>query len=171
MKYLYILITGMTLSTNVFAATGSGHAQAELSNPLSVSFPANINFGSISIDPGAGAQTITISTTSTVTCPSTYVCTGPASRAIVRVMGMPGALINIDMSGSIATLSDGTGNTLIFDPVLSNGEDAWPPLSINPDGSQQWAIGGSIDFTGNEVAGTYSSQNTGGSGFTVTINY
>jgi hypothetical protein len=45
------------------------------------------------------------------------------------------------------------------------------PAILNESGYAAVSISGTIDFTGNEVAGVYSSSNAGGSGYVMTVNY
>lgn len=167
---LSLLAFGATLTSNAFAATGTGEAQAELTYPLGVSNAQNANLGTIAIDPGAGTQTITLSLSNTVNCPATYVCTGSAQTGYLQVTGALSTSIYIDITGSTATLDDGSGNTLTFDPFLFSTLDT-QTITVGSGGSTFVSFGGTIEFTGNEVVGTYSSNNAGGSGFTVTVNY
>ncbi|MBN1784047.1 MAG: DUF4402 domain-containing protein [Alphaproteobacteria bacterium] len=167
---LSLFTMGIVLSSGVMAATGTGHAQAELSNPLTVNANLPINLGTIAIDPAAGPQTVSIDPDNeVVSCPSSYVCSGFPEAGGMNISGAPGALINIDITGSTATLDDGSGNTLIFDPILEGSVKTIGNFALDSKGSGNFVIGGSVDFTGNETAGTYTSQN--GSGYTVTVNY
>lgn len=161
----------LLLASNVFAATGTGHAQAELSQPLTVENTQNINFGTISIDPGAGTQTVSLTNSSVVTCPASYSCSGGAHWGLIKVKGAQDQIVNVNMIGSTATLSDGSGNTITLDPWFSTGGDEYTKSLSSISGELNMGIYASITFTGNEVAGTYSSTNAGGSGYTVTVNY
>jgi hypothetical protein len=111
------------LSSGAFAATGAGHAQAELTNPLTVTSPIDVNWGTIAIDPSAGPQTISMSTGGIVSCPSSYVCPATATRGLISITGAPNTPIDLSLSGQIAILSDGNGNTLTFDPFMNNASD------------------------------------------------
>lgn len=172
MKKLILIFFGVALSTNVFAATGSGHAQAELSQPLGVTNGRDVDFGVIAIDPATGAQTVYVNrTTGEVSCPATYVCGGTPDRGIIDITGPPNSKINISIAGEEAILSDGIGNTIVFDPTLVFGSDVATEVNIPSGGLAKIGIGGWLSFTGNEPEGSYSSRNAGGSGFVVTVNY
>ncbi|MBN2779788.1 MAG: DUF4402 domain-containing protein [Alphaproteobacteria bacterium] len=157
-------------SSGAFAASGTGHAQMELSTPLTVTNSQDVNFGSIAIDPGAGPQTVTMNNSGIITnCPVSYVCSGTTAGGLIQMTGAPDILVYVSMTGELATLSEGNGNTLTFDPVFTTGTDT--ASSRLNGGSNYLYIGGSIDFTGNEPAGVYNTTNAGGSGYQVTVNY
>lgn len=170
-KILFTLFTLISLKVN--AATGTGEVQTVLANPLTVTNTQDINFGTIAIDPAAGTQVVSINPSSeAITCPPTYVCSESGARGRIRIDGAPSTIVNFSIEGELAILSDGLGNTLIFDPVLQTGTDTWlNTISLTQTGVINTSIGGSITFTGNETAGTYSSRNAGGSGYTFTVNY
>ncbi|MBN2780039.1 MAG: DUF4402 domain-containing protein, partial [Alphaproteobacteria bacterium] len=162
MKNLFALslfALGAMLTSNTFAATGTGHAQAELTNPLSVANITNANLGIIAIDPGAGTQTVSISDAGAVTCPATYVCSGSPTAGTIRVTGSVSTAVSVSIVGSTATLSDGSGNTLIFDPFFMWGGSPVDSFTAptNLSGNLGKNVGGEITFTGAEVMGTYSS--------------
>lgn len=165
-------LVGMVLNHAVFAATGTGEAQAELATPLTVENTRDLNFGTIAIDPGAGSQTLELRFPQGVVCPASYVCSGTQDAGIIKISGNPNSLVNVSLSGSTATLSDGVGNTLVFDPMIITVNS----IAVNADTYQMtlvptvsFYVGGEITFDGSEVPGTYTSQN--GSGYIVTVNY
>lgn len=157
----------LLLSSGVFAATGTGHAQAELSTPLGVESVQDLSFGTVAIDPDGGPQTITMLSNGTRACPASYVCSGASSVARLRITGRPSTSAYVTTTGSSAVLSDGSGNTLTFVPDQTS---SWG-IYIDGSSAHTISLGGTIDFTGNEVAGVYSSRNSGGSGFLVTVAY
>ncbi|MBN2780123.1 MAG: DUF4402 domain-containing protein [Alphaproteobacteria bacterium] len=171
MLKISIFAMGLILSSGAMAATGTGHAQAELSTPLSIS-ANSINFGTIAIDPAAGPQTISLTTADTVTCPATYVCSGSANSSNPIISGAPFQSFSLSLVGSTATLSDGLGHVLTFDPeIIIIGSGDTFSATLGAGGTYGVAIGGSINFTGNELAGIYSSSNAGGSGYIINVNY
>lgn len=171
MKHLSLFALGLILSSGAFAATGTGHAQAELSTPLTVTNTQNIDFGTVAIDPAAGPQTITLNsgTGDTVECPASYVC-GSGQPGLITITAQQYANINISIVGQTATLSDGAGNTLVFDPKFPDGTDLWTNQTMSTTSTTR-PVYGSISFTGNEPAGVYNTTNAGGSGYVVTVNY
>lgn len=108
------------LSSNAMAATGTGHARAELLNPLTVANQTTLDFGKIAIDPAAGAQTLSMTSAGVVTCPASYVCSGTTTEGEILITGAPGGTVDISISGSTATLDDGAGHTLTFDPCVGS---------------------------------------------------
>ncbi|MBN1783705.1 MAG: DUF4402 domain-containing protein [Alphaproteobacteria bacterium] len=164
-----LFVLSLTMASNAFAATGTGHAQAELANPLSITNQQNIDFGSVAIDPSAGTQTISISaSTGGIACPATYVCDFSGTPGRISIAGA--GSMRLSVGGSTATLSDGQGNTLTFDPWIGSSKGESIGISFSGD-SYVVSLGGEITFTGNEVGGTYSSSNTGGTGYQITLNY
>ncbi|MBN1783577.1 MAG: DUF4402 domain-containing protein [Alphaproteobacteria bacterium] len=163
-----LAVIALLVSSTAFAATGTGHAQAVLDNPLALQNLQDVNLGTIAIDPGAGAQTVSIDVAGSVTCPATYVCSGSPTFGVIEVTGAPSSNVDVSITGATATLDDGSGNTLTFDPVLTGDIDTGSVL-LDVLGGTYIYVGGSIDFLGTETAGTYTSQN--GSGYTVTVNY
>ncbi|MBN1784031.1 MAG: DUF4402 domain-containing protein [Alphaproteobacteria bacterium] len=173
-KTALFVIMAIFSSTSTFAATGSGEAKAQLTNPLSIEQTAYIvDFGTVAIDPSAGTQTVSITASSTPvrTCPPSYVCSGGPIRAgNFLIKGLKYTPVYLDISGSTAILSDGAGNTLVFDPDFLGPSDT-RATSLDGAGRKYENIGGSITFTGSEPAGTYSSSNAGGTGYQVNVVY
>ncbi len=160
----------VVLSSNVYGATGTGHAQVELLNPLTVINQTTLDFAQIAIDPSAGAQTLSMTPAGVVTCPATYVCSGTTANGVLRITGAPGGSVSVSVTGQTATLDDGAANTLTFDPVFTGSTDTLAAVALDgTTGIADVDVGGSIDFAGTEVAGTYTS--TAGTGYTVTVNY
>lgn len=173
-KFFGLFFIGLFISPVAFAATGSGEAQARLATPLSVLNYRNIRFGTVAIDASAGAQTVTMNNDQSLNCPAAYVCAGTIRSGQLSVylpsssqMGSS-TRFYLSLEGSIATLSDGAGNTLTFDPIFHNGTDTYTDL-----GQTQRIIDvyGALYFTGTEPSGIYNTTNAGGSGYTVTVNY
>lgn len=165
-----IFAMGLVLSSGAFAATGTGHAQAELTHPLTVTNNQDVNFGVIAIDPAAGPQTVPVNGAHVVTCPTTYVCSGTTHGGNLALTGAPNTTVDINLTGSTAVLSDGTGNTLTFDPSFGNSTDA-SSTTLLGDGTRNILIIGELSFTGTEPAGVYNTTNAGGSGYILTVNY
>ncbi|MBN1783587.1 MAG: DUF4402 domain-containing protein [Alphaproteobacteria bacterium] len=161
-----LFILGLLLTSNTFAATGTGHAQTELTNPLSITETTSINFGAVAIDPAAGPQEMILSESD---CPATYVCTGQRTDGLLLIKGNPWSTVYVSIEGETAILSDGNGNTIVFDPSLGGADTR--ALDIFPNGERTRTVNGKIYFTGSEPAGTYSSENAGGSGYQITVNY
>ncbi|MHA1540980.1 MAG: DUF4402 domain-containing protein [Alphaproteobacteria bacterium] len=160
----------VVLSSNVYGAIGTGHAQVELQEPLVVDNQTTLDFAQVAIDPSAGAQTLSMTPAGVVTCPATYACSGTTTNGVLRITGTPGGSVNVSVTGQTATLDDGSSNTLTFDPVFTGASDTLASVALDgATGIADVSVGGSIDFAGTETAGTYSS--TAGTGYTVTVNY
>ncbi|MBN1784032.1 MAG: DUF4402 domain-containing protein [Alphaproteobacteria bacterium] len=166
MKKVFFVLT-LLFTSNAFAATGSGHAQTELETPLKVTSLADVTFQTIAIDPSAGPQVLTMEE-----CPATYVCTGPKLYGFLDIRGAPSTVVHASLTGSTATLSDGAGNTITFDPFF-RGAPRYETLNtaLSAGGALSLNVDGLLYLTGNEPAGTYSSKNAGGSGYQITVNY
>ncbi len=170
MLRMSLFAIAVVMSSNVFGATGDGHAQVELLNPLTITNQTTLDFGQIAIDPGSGAQTLSMAAGGTVTCPTNYVCSGTTTNGELLVTGAPGGSVNLSITGQTATLDDGGGNTLTFDPVFVGDVDTLSSVPLDgTTGQVTIDVGGAIDFAGTEIAGTYTSVN--GSAYVVTVNY
>ncbi|MBN2779624.1 MAG: DUF4402 domain-containing protein [Alphaproteobacteria bacterium] len=169
---LSFFVFGFFFVSSLEAATGSGHVQTELSQPLSVAETQTIDFGTIEIDPSAGPQTVSMNARyEDITCPATYVCQASGTQGLITTSGLDNQLFHISLSGSVAILSDGQGNILTFDPFFWNElEEKNTYIPSGNTSTFEW-IGGTLSFTGDEPAGTYSSSNAGGSPYVVTVNY
>ncbi len=170
MLRISLFAIAVVMSSNVFGATGEGHAQVELLNPLTVTNQTTLDFAQIAIDPAAGAQTLSMTAAGVVTCPGNYVCSGVTTNGELLVTGAPGGSVNLSITGQTATLDDGGGNTLTFDPEFTGAVDTLAAVALDGvTGQATVNVGGSIDFAGTETAGTYTSVN--GSAYVVTVNY
>ncbi|MHA1550091.1 MAG: DUF4402 domain-containing protein [Alphaproteobacteria bacterium] len=164
------LVALFAISSSAYAVTGDGHARITLLEVLAVTNTADVNFGEIAVDPAAGLQTITIDTSDTVSCPGTYVCSGAPASGSLAVQGAPSGTVDISVSGTTATLDDGGGNTLTFDPYFVGSVESLASVSLDGAGQATIPVGGTLDIPAlTPVAGTYTSQN--GSAYTVTVNY
>lgn len=165
-----LFIFGIFLVSNVNAATGDGHAQTQLANPLTVSNAQTIDFGVIAIDPAADSQTVSIDPqVGTITCPASYICNASGTPGRIQITAGSNTIVYMSIVGSTATLTDGLSNTVIFDPFFYGGDDT-RDVYLSSGSAEDW-IGGTITFTGNEPAGVYNTTNAGGSGYTITVNY
>ncbi|MBN2780167.1 MAG: DUF4402 domain-containing protein [Alphaproteobacteria bacterium] len=128
-----------------------------------------INFGTIAIDPSSGPQVVEVHDE----CPATWVCSGLFRRGNFLISGAPNTYIYLDLSGETAVLTDGAGTSIVFDPWFGPGAgDGDKATTItSPEGTRTVTPRGYMYFTGNEPAGSYSTQNAGGSPFTLTVNY
>ena len=89
---------------------------------------------------------------------------------IITIHGAPNTEINLSIEGEVAILSDGSGNTISFDPAI-NGITDTAVYTLPAGGNVFWNIGGVMSFTGNEPGGNYNTTNTGGHGYQATVNY
>lgn len=164
-----IFALSILLASNVFAATGSGHAQAELSQPLVIETLFDISFGTVAIDPSAGPQTL--DSNPNISCPTAYVCSGTRQLGQINIKGAPDTIVTVSLEGSLGIVSDGTGNTMTFDPIITSTSSDTRVMNLGAAGSKGTAIGGELQITGNEPGGVYSTQNAGGLGYQITVNY
>lgn len=168
-KKLLLLLSFWLSNLPLQASIGIGHAQAELSNPLIIIDQIALNFGFIAIDPDVGAQTILMEPDGEIVCPEKYVCGGLKNSGQFQTTGAPNALINVNISGATASLGNGSGNFVTFDPHFEGDTDMLSNVTLDAGGTANIPFGGRINFTGNEIPGTYTSDN--GSSFLITVNY
>ncbi len=78
-------------------ATGTGEAQAELTQPLIVYETKTVDFGTIAVDPASGAQTVSINNLGVITCPASYVCSGTPAAGSVTAAGANSTMVHADI--------------------------------------------------------------------------
>ena len=124
-----------------------------------------MDFGTIS--GGPNADTIVMDTTGARTVTGTdaqIIATGPGAAGTFTITGEPNQAITVSFSLS-ATLDDGTGNQMTVDTFTSNA-----PAAVAAGGTNSLLVGGTLNIGANQAAGNYSTT-TGGTPYTVTVNY
>ena len=120
-----------------------------------------MNFGLIAHD--NTAKTVTLTNAGTVTCPANYLCTGTPTTGQFTVAGQGTENISITLAGGI--LSDGNTHTLALTPTVAS------PTQALIAGAATINVGASFTTVANQTAGLYSTENSGGLPYTVTVNY
>ena len=147
------------------AASVNGNADAVVIAPLTIVENAAMDFGSVA--GGANADTIVMDTTGnrTVTGPDAQIiATGPGSAGNFTITGEPNQAYTVSFSLS-ATLDDGGGNTMTVNNFTDNN-----PSPLDAGGTDTLLVGGTLNIGASQAAGNYSTT-TGGTPYTVTVNY
>jgi len=168
-KTLVLLALLIGFSTAAHAqASATAAATAFIVTPITLTQVTDLEFGNIV--PSASAGTVVLSpagvrTPTNVTLPPT---SGTVTAASFTVGGTPAFTYSITLPAAATTISNGaqtmTVNTWTSDPT--------PTGTIGGGGTQVLSVGATLNVGANQVSGSYSSGNAGGSGdFTVTVNY
>jgi len=147
------------------AAEVNGNADALVIAPLSVTETSAMDFGTVA--GGPNADTIVMDTAGGRTVTGTdaqIIATGAGSAGNFTITGEPNQAYTVTFSAS-ATLDDGGGNTMTVDTFTDNS-----PSPLSGAGTDTLLVGGTLNVGANQAAGTYSTT-TGGSPYTVTVNY
>lgn len=160
------------------AATASANASVEVLRPLKLEKVDDMYFGAVAVN---GAGTATLAADGTLTCSADLVCTGtPVLAEFTVTEGTPNKQVTIDLPTNI----DLRLNTLAATDVattaqkieLSNyvtdatagsdgaGGTAYSVM-LNASSVANFQVGGTLNFDGSEVAGTYEGT------FDVSVEY
>lgn len=167
-KSLILSIFGILLfNTPVNSASTDGIASAVIVEQGAIEADIDMDFGVI-IKPNGIKDDVILNTSNLITCPNSYdgwTCSGSPKSGKFIAYGGNGTY---DVSYTNATLSDGLGNTM---PLTING----PATITITNGTGELYVGGTLTVgTGNansQQAGNYSTSNSGGTPYTVTINF
>ena len=145
------------------AASTSGTASAVVEAPLTVAQDAEMNFGTVTGGATPGTVVLDTAGARTVTGGAQVIALNPGSAGIFTITGEAGRTYVVTFSAS-ATLSDGS-NTMTVDSFTHNSSGT---LVGN---SESFQVGGTLNVGANQISGSYSTTNAGGSPFTITVNY
>jgi len=136
-----------------------GNASVVIVNQVGIESVQDMDFGTL-ISPGYNG-TFTLSTSGTLSCASQWICTGtPAVGKFI--VSANNASVNVTYQDG--TLSDGAGHTL----ALAVTGDNTVTLT---NGTGELKVGATLSTAWDTPAGTYSTANTGGQPYKVTVNY
>jgi len=151
--------------STAMAATVNGNADALVIDPLSIVENSAMDFGTVA--GGPNADTIVMDTTGGRTVTGTdaqIIATGAGSAGNFTITGEPNQAYTVSFSAS-ATLGDGGGNTMTVDSFTDNS-----PSPLSGAGTDTLLVGGTLNVGASQAAGNYSTT-TGGTPYTVTVNY
>jgi hypothetical protein len=150
-----------------FSESIQGTSNAEILQSISVTEDAEMNFGRIFPNGNSGTASIP-KTSDTITCVSGGTCTGTVTRGQFSISGS--ANIDVSISYVDGVLSDGSGNTMALD-IESATVDNDTTKTLDASGDATVYIGGILSITSSQIAGSYSTSNSGGTPYTVNVNY
>ncbi|HOS72235.1 MAG TPA: DUF4402 domain-containing protein [Bacteroidales bacterium] len=174
MKKLFALsVILIAFTAGAFAQTNqaTATATATIVTPITIEATGNLSFGNI-VPHASTSGSVTISpdgsasySTPDIQYSASPTATAARTAAIFTVRGTPGASYSITLPSGNVELNGPNSNTMnahtfTSDPSINSGQ-----LS-NPGGTQTLRVGATLNVTGGQAPGTYTSDN-----FTVTVNY
>ena len=166
-KNLFMLGVSVALmglaSTSATAANVIGNATGEVVAPLSIAEDVTMNFGTLNGGAAAGTVVLDFVNGRTITGGAEILLSGPGLSGEFTITGQSGQVYTLGISAS-ATIGDGLGNTMTVNNFLENS------LGTLPAATETFQVGATLLVNINQPAGTYSTA-TGGSTYTVTVNY
>ena len=148
-----VLASGMA-ATSANAATATATARANILRQLTVTRTADLDFGTIVT--GAAAATVAVSSGGARTCGAGLTCTGTVSAANFNVVGTVGSVVTTSVGGTVTLTSGGNNMTATL---------AGSGATITLDGTDDYAVGGTLSVGANQADGVYTGT------FTATVNY
>lgn len=167
LKILAVLIAMVGFSAASYAqVSATATATSTIVTPLSITKTADMNFGNVAVNDDDGTVVLSPAGGRTpsggVSLPST---TGTVSAAAFTVSGQSGYTYGITLPSSNVTVTRQTGsetmivNTFVSNPTVAAG-------GVLTGGTQTLYVGATLNVSGQQVAGTYASEN-----FTITVIY
>lgn len=156
---LYFITIGSvaTLSAPASAATIVGNASAVINAKITISENTAMDFAKIAVD--SSSQTVALSNSGTVTCPSQYECTGTAANGAFAITSTSGQTLNVTYTNGTLT---GPGAAMA---INVNGISAANTSTLVSTGTDSLAVGGELVVGENQTPGSYSGT------YVVSVNY
>ena len=158
-----VLAAGFATSAN--ADTANGRVDATVIAPLTIAAGNDMLFGSVAGGTGTGTVVLTTGGGISTTGDATAVPASGAQAGTFDISGAPGASYAISFSAS-GTLTDGGSNSMTVDSFSDTASGTIPG-----GGTETISVGATLNVGASQAAGSYSTTNTGGSAYTVTVNY
>ncbi|MCK4705210.1 MAG: DUF4402 domain-containing protein [Gammaproteobacteria bacterium] len=157
------LMAGLYASSAV-AETQTGVAQATVIEPLIIGVPAVMSFNTIAGSSTLGTIVMAAGGGLTATGGADIIGSTTGTSLTFAITGETGTAYTVT-TNSPAVLSDGGGNTMSLALAAPTGDAG---LS---GGSDAIEVVGTLSLVANQVAGTYSTANGGGTVITITATY
>ncbi len=156
-----ISMVGTTANADVV----DGNAVASLIAPLSIAENSAMDFGTLSGGPSAGIVVLTTAgTRNTDPAGDIQIIGNDGAAGVFTIAGESGQNYIITFSAE-ATISDGLGNSMTVDTFDDTS------LGTLPDTTEIFQVGANLNLGVDQPGGAYSTANTGGSPYTITVNY
>ena len=150
---------GMASVANA-AASDTATAEAEILEALTLtSDGSSLDFGQIAVN-GAGTVVVDPVSGAVTTCTANLVCAGTSSFAHFDVTGSADAVVYVTVPSSALTITEVGGDTM----TVSNFTSDTPTATLS-GGSSYFDIGGQLNVSATQVAGTYTGT------FSVSVEY
>jgi hypothetical protein len=169
-KFFSLAILMLAFGVSTFAqVTATATVAATIISPIAITKNVDMNFGNLAVGTGGGTVVLATdgsrSVTGDVTLPAN---TGSPTAAAFTVTGAAAFTYSIGITGTPVTIRSGVNsmqvNTFITNPLT--------PGTLPGFGPPNLLVGATLTVGASQAAGSYSSENAGGSGpFTVTVNY
>lgn len=142
----------------------NGTASATAFTPLGIVESVAMDFGTVAGGPIAGNVVVDTSGGRTATGDVQLLAAGPGSAATFQVSGEPNQTYSLAFGNG--TLTNAGGQVISVSTFTDNSLGTIPG-----SGSETFQVGATLGIGSNQPAGNYSTANSGGSPYTVTINY
>ena len=167
MKKLSILVSLVAiLSIASFTAkaqvSATATATATIITPISILKTVDMNFGNIAVSTTAGTVVLTPAGGRTAIGVTLPTVSGTVTSAKFTVSGLTGSTYSVSLPSAALTLTSGS-NTMTVNAFTSTPS----PIGTLTGGSQELAVGATLNLAASQPAGTYVSLTP----FTVTVNY
>jgi hypothetical protein len=163
-KFLAMAVVMLTFASNIFAQTANANASATIITPISITFGADMNFGSASVTAVPGTIQMTPAAVRTASGGVALSAIAPvAAAASFTVNGAANATYTIAIAPAVLTISNGA-NTMTVDTWQTNPT---PTGTLSGAGSQVLTVGATLHVAGSQAVGLYTSA----APFTVTVGY
>ena len=161
---LGLLLLGFAGTVNA-QVSATATSTATIVTPIAIERVTNMNFGNVAVNASGGTVILSPESTRTFTGGITLpVVTGTVTAASFNVSGQADYTYSISLPSSV-TLTRATGTeTMEVDHFSSTPT---PTGKLSGAGAQVLNVGGTLNVTGSQVAGVYTSLTP----FTVTVNY
>jgi len=143
-----------------------GTARVKVRKALKIQESQVMDFATVTL--GTGSSTVSIDNTGAVsTTNNTYVPSGTGSAGSFDIVGPDSQALTVTYTDG--TLANTSGDTiaLTVDGVTGNATS----VTTDSIGNANLTVVGNLAFTGNEPNDDYSTENTSGVPYTVTVSY
>jgi len=156
------VVVAISLSTPAAAATATAQVNASVIKPLGLTSTRDMAFGSLLLGTGAWSnESVSISQTGTLTCPTDVTCSGTVTSALFKVSGSNNQTVSISTPDVTMVNAADSSQTIVMHP---NAPASVAVNNSGPNGAT-FGVGGSMTLSSTTTDGNYSGT------LTVTVNY
>jgi hypothetical protein len=155
-------LAAISLSAPAEAATATAQVNASVIKPLGLTSTRDMAFGSLLLGTGTWSnETVSITQTGTLTCPTDVTCSGTVTSALFKVSGSNNMTVSISAPDVTMVNAANSSQTIVMHP---NAPASVAVNNSGPNGAT-FGVGGSMTLSSTTPDGDYSGT------LTVTVNY